>query len=54
MKYNKRNQLKSGVETPLVKIFSGTSSRYLAEEIAAAYRQPLGACDVQKFSDGEM
>ena len=37
-----------------VKLFSGTSSRYLAEKIAEAYGQPLGDLSIQKFSDGEM
>jgi ribose-phosphate pyrophosphokinase len=37
-----------------VKLFSGDSSHYLAEKIAAAYGQPLGSLTLQKFSDGEM
>jgi len=37
-----------------VKIFSGTSSLYLSEKIAAAYGQPLGSLTVQRFSDGEI
>lgn len=37
-----------------VKLFSGDSSRYLAEKIAASYGQPLGSLTLQKFSDGEM
>ena len=37
-----------------VKIFSGTSTKYLAEKIAQNYGKPLGAMEVQKFSDGEM
>ncbi|MBC7903484.1 MAG: ribose-phosphate pyrophosphokinase [Gemmatimonadaceae bacterium] len=36
-----------------VKIFSGTSSQYLAEKIAEQYGTPLGKCITQKFSDGE-
>ena len=36
-----------------VKIFSGTSSQYLAEKIAQQYGTPLGKCITQKFSDGE-
>jgi ribose-phosphate pyrophosphokinase len=36
-----------------VKIFSGTSSQYLAEKIARQYGTPLGKCMTQKFSDGE-
>ena len=37
-----------------VKIFSGSSSRYLAEKIAQVYGTPLGNSAFQKFSDGEM
>lgn len=37
-----------------VKLFGGTNTRYLAEEIADFYGQPLGKMDVLKFSDGEM
>lgn len=37
-----------------VKLFSGTNSRYLADEIADFYGQPLGKIDVLRFSDGEM
>lgn len=37
-----------------VKLFSGTSSRYLAEKIAEAYGKPLGAITIQRFSDGEI
>ncbi len=36
-----------------VKLFSGTSTRYLAERIADYYGQPLGKIQVDKFSDGE-
>jgi ribose-phosphate pyrophosphokinase len=36
-----------------VKIFSGTHSAYLAENIAKAFGKKLGACKIQKFSDGE-
>jgi ribose-phosphate pyrophosphokinase len=36
-----------------VKIFSGTSSQYLAEKIAQQYGTPLGRSITQKFSDGE-
>lgn len=36
-----------------VKIFSGTSSRYLAEQIADCYGSPLGDVKVARFSDGE-
>jgi ribose-phosphate pyrophosphokinase len=37
-----------------VKIFSGTGSRYLAEEIAKKFGEPLGKVNIQKFSDGEI
>lgn len=37
-----------------VKLFSGTTSRYLAEKIADAYGQNLGDLTIQRFSDGEM
>ena len=37
-----------------VKIFSGTSSQYVAEKIADFYGQPLGQVSVERFSDGEM
>lgn len=36
-----------------VKIFSGLASKYLAEQISAAYGQPLGEVTVSRFSDGE-
>ncbi|MCF8255095.1 MAG: ribose-phosphate pyrophosphokinase [Bacteroidia bacterium] len=36
-----------------VKIFSGTKSKYLAEEIAKAYGIPLGDCTISYFADGE-
>ncbi len=36
-----------------VKIFSGTASRYLAEQIAETYGAPLGDVTVTRFSDGE-
>lgn len=36
-----------------VKIFSGTSSVYLAEKIAECYDKELGKINIQKFSDGE-
>lgn len=35
------------------KIFGGTASRYLAERIAAASNEPLGAVLIDRFSDGE-
>lgn len=37
-----------------VKIFSGTSSRYLAEKIAQQFGKPLGSVTIQRFNDGEM
>jgi len=37
-----------------VKIFSGTASEYLSENIAKAYGQPLGKVSVAHFSDGEI
>lgn len=37
-----------------VKIFSGRATTYLAEKIASAYGEPLGAVNYQQFSDGEM
>lgn len=37
-----------------VKIFAGTGSRQLAEEIAHFYGKPLGKSISQKFSDGEL
>lgn len=36
-----------------VKLFSGTASRYLAEQIADCYGTPLGEVTVTHFSDGE-
>jgi ribose-phosphate pyrophosphokinase len=36
-----------------VKIFAGTATRHLAEQIAKAYGQPLGHSILHKFSDGE-
>ena len=38
----------------LVKIFSGTSSRYLASQIASQYGQPLGELVINRFADGEI
>jgi ribose-phosphate pyrophosphokinase len=37
-----------------VKIFSGRATQYLAEKVANAYGEPLGAVNYQQFSDGEM
>ena len=46
-----------GAHTPLMqpsaKIFSGTSSQYLAEKIAQCFGNSLGRINIQKFSDGE-
>lgn len=36
-----------------VKIFTGTASRYLAEQIAAVYGKDLGLVAFTRFSDGE-
>ncbi len=36
-----------------VKIFSGSSSKYLSEKIAKSFGQPLGNVSILKFSDGE-
>ncbi|MDX1943359.1 MAG: ribose-phosphate pyrophosphokinase [Saprospiraceae bacterium] len=37
-----------------VKLFSGTESLYLAEEISRKYGQELGIIKLNRFSDGEM
>ncbi|HYF31370.1 MAG TPA: ribose-phosphate pyrophosphokinase [Chitinophagaceae bacterium] len=37
-----------------LKIFSGTSSQYLAESIAKRFGSPLGKITIQRFSDGEI
>ena len=37
-----------------LKIFSGRSNRPLADKIAAAAGEELGACEIQNFSDGEI
>ncbi|MCO6476092.1 MAG: ribose-phosphate pyrophosphokinase [Phaeodactylibacter sp.] len=37
-----------------VKLFSGTTSEYLARNIAEYYGHPLGDIKVNRFSDGEM
>ena len=39
---------------PNVKIFSGTQSQYLANQIALKFGEPLGNINIQKFSDGEI
>jgi ribose-phosphate pyrophosphokinase len=36
-----------------VKLFSGTATKYLADDISLAYGQPLGRVNVDRFSDGE-
>lgn len=37
-----------------VKIFSGSASRYLAEEIAGCFDKPLGKISITRFKDGEI
>ncbi len=37
-----------------LKVFSGRSNRPLAEGIAREIGQPLGACEIKNFSDGEI
>jgi len=37
-----------------VKLFSGENTRYLADQIADYYGEPLGDVTVRRFSDGEM
>ncbi len=37
-----------------VKLFAGSASRKLAENIADYYGNKLGSCDINRFSDGEM
>ncbi len=37
-----------------IKIFSGSSSRYLSEKIADYFGSPLGSIELLHFSDGEM
>src|SRR5213075_1313246 len=39
---------------PLAKIFSGTGSQELAEQICKRYGCQLGTINIQKFSDGEI
>lgn len=41
------------MQEPIVTIFSGRASRYLAEKIAQFYGKPLGKSSVLDFSDGE-
>ena len=38
---------------PSVKIFSGTKSSYLAEQIAKSFGKTLGKLEIPQFSDGE-
>lgn len=37
-----------------IKLFAGRSNRKLAEKIAARVGVPIGKCDIQNFSDGEI
>src|SRR5437867_2761824 len=39
---------------PELKLFSGRSNTRLAEMIAQSISQPLGSCEIQNFSDGEI
>jgi ribose-phosphate pyrophosphokinase len=39
---------------PSVKLFSGTSTHYLADKIANAYGSKLGTMSIKRFSDGEI
>lgn len=41
------------MQEPIVSIFSGRATQYLADEIAKYYGKPLGTCNVTVFSDGE-
>lgn len=41
------------ITNPNVKIFSGNSTRTLAEKISGFYGQELGKATIQRFSDGE-
>lgn len=41
------------MQEPLVSIFSGRATRYLADEIAKHYGKPLGQSSVLVFADGE-
>lgn len=45
--------MESTRKRPPIKIFSGTSSRYIAEKIAADYGVELGKSSFIEFSDGE-
>lgn len=37
-----------------LKVFAGRASRHLAEKISRDIGEPLGACEVKNFSDGEL
>src|SRR5687767_15198906 len=39
---------------PNVKIFSGTGSQYLAQQIGIRFGEQLGRINIQRFSDGEI
>ena len=41
------------MQEPIVSIFSGRATKYLADRIAEYYGKPLGTCNVTVFSDGE-
>jgi ribose-phosphate pyrophosphokinase len=41
------------MQEPIVSIFSGRATQYLADQIAKFYGKPLGTCNVTVFSDGE-
>lgn len=41
------------MQEPIVSIFSGRATKYLADQIAKYYGNPLGTCNVTVFSDGE-
>ena len=41
------------MQEPIVSIFSGRATKYLADKIAEYYGKPLGTCNVTVFSDGE-
>jgi len=39
---------------PQVKLFAGSASQELGQQIATAYGQPLGALTLQRFADNEL
>ena len=41
------------MQEPIVSIFSGRATKYLADKIAEYYGKPLGTCNVTVFADGE-